>query len=167
MNLKNEFKNNEHERLKRHENLLSDYYYNNLITYQFLWAEKQNKLYKFVSQYIFKILLNVTTYEKIREELKDEPYYFVDDVIYYIQLLLIDAEIADERTIIEYIRIDRKAYFMYLIYILTRCYFNTLKLEKYEYEKFYNAYIIFNLGMNQNSYINLFRMIDTLNKYAI
>lgn len=56
---------------------------------------------------------------------------------------------------------------MYLIYILTRCYFNTLKLEKYEHEKFYNAYFIFNLGMNQNSYINLFRMIDTLNKYAI
>ncbi len=166
MKLKNEFT-NEHERLKRCEKLLSDYYYNTLITYQFLWTEKENKLYKFVSQYIFKILLNELTYEELQEELKNEPYYFVDSVKYYIQLLLIDTEISDEQIIIEYIRIDRKAYFMYLIFILTRCYFNTLKLEKYEYEKFYNKYFIFNLGVNQNNYINLFRIIDALNKYAI
>ena len=166
MKLHNEFK-NEHERLKRYENLLSDYYYNSLITYQFLWTEKQEKLYHFVSKYIFKKLLNIVTYEDIQEELKNEPYYFIDNVIYYIKLLLIDTELNDEKVIIEYIRIDRKAYFMYLIYILTRCYFNTLKIEKYEYEKFYHNYFIFNLSENQNNYINLFRMIDILNKNAI
>ena len=99
--------------------------------------------------------------------MKNEPYYFIDNVIYYIKLLLIDTELNDEKVIIEYIRIDRKAYFMYLIYILTRCYFNTLKIEKYEYEKFYHNYFIFNLSENQNNYINLFRMIDILNKNAI
>ena len=90
MKLHNEFK-NEHERLKRYENLLSDYYYNSLITYQFLWTEKQEKLYHFVSKYIFKKLLNIVTYEDIQEELKNEPYYFIDNVIYYIKLLLIDT----------------------------------------------------------------------------
>jgi hypothetical protein len=166
MILQNEFK-DEYGRLIKYEHLLTDYYYNTLITYKFLWTKQSEELYKLVSKYLFKILLQKITYEQIRYELKDKPYYLVDDVIYHIQVILYDKELTNDVVILEYIKVDRELYFMYLIYILTRVYFSTLKMEKYTYEKFYHTYFIFNLGEKQTIYINLFRIIDTLNKHAL